>query len=67
MGHECREWPHGTHVAKWPHGMQANRFSSIKQRTHGLDGDESCDWFWLLLVEDVVSFVSDCDDVVTST
>lgn len=37
MGHDLNECPHGTHVAKWPQGIQANRFSSSRQSTQGLD------------------------------
>jgi hypothetical protein len=40
--------------------MQANRFSSVKQRTHGLDGAALVDWSWSGAVEIVglIIFVS---------
>jgi hypothetical protein len=40
IGHDRNDCPHGTHVAKCPQGIHANRFSSITQSTHGLDGIE---------------------------
>lgn len=41
MGHKRSEWPQGTQVARWPQGMQARRFSSVRHKTQGFDGDES--------------------------
>ena len=91
IGHDRKECPHGTHVAKWPQGMQASRLSSDKHSTHGLAGDESLVWFFSLVVEvdgfvallcswfsvvafcdvdsieEVDSFVADCDETVIST
>jgi hypothetical protein len=60
MGHDRNEWPQGTHVAKWPHGIHANLFSSVKQRTQGLDGVESAVWSWSLVfvVVGLIVFVS---------
>ncbi len=41
IGHKRRLCPHATQVVKCPHGMQARRFSSVKHKTQGFDGDES--------------------------
>ena len=42
----------------WPQGMQASRFSSVKQRTQGLDGVTFIDS--LVLVVSLVLFVTCC-------
>lgn len=44
MGHDRRECPQGTQVARWPQGIQARRFSSVRHKTQGFNGDESSIW-----------------------
>jgi hypothetical protein len=45
IGHDRSEWPQGTQVAKWPQGIQASRFSSVKHKTQGFNGNDSFVWF----------------------
>jgi hypothetical protein len=43
MGHDRKEYPHGTHVAQCPHGIKAITFSSVKQRAQESHEAESVD------------------------
>jgi hypothetical protein len=58
MGHNRKEYPHGTHVAKCPHGIKAIAFSSVKQRVQKFDGATSVDCSLPSVVEIVCLIIS---------
>ncbi|CAF4691499.1 unnamed protein product [Rotaria socialis] len=55
IGHNRREWPHGTQAHRWPHGMHAIRLSSVKHRTQRFSANESS----VFLLDVGAAFVAD--------
>jgi hypothetical protein len=56
VGHVRSVWLQLRQAVKWPHGMQARRFSSFPQSTHGLFTDNliSSVFVWSFVVFTVI-------------